>query len=416
MSSRHPPLCYRAGRERDGNNLDLAGKAAGGRKLIAVVYADMVGYSRLIGLDDAGTLRRLRTLRRALIDPAIREHGGRVAQTGGDSLLVAFDSIDGAVRCAVKIQQQVPVYDGDQPPDRRIRFRIGINIGDVIPDGTDLHGDGVNIAARLEAASPVGGICVSRTVRDHVHGRLDLSFEPIGELTLKNIARPVEAFVLRLDPGAADKQSSDDTSGAIQARQPAASVRAIRPALVGGSCGTARLRRRQRPAGGSCAHPPATRKGRRQRRPPRPASRRGRSAMQAAVPPDVGLSNAPRLSLVVLPFDKMGGEGVEDYIVDGIAEDLTTDLSRLARLSGDRPQFGVHLQGQADRHQTCRRGAWRALRGGRQRAQGGWHAAYQRAAGFDRDRRAHLGGPLRCRARWMWATAWTTSFGRSPGN
>ena len=208
-------MCYRAGRERDRDSvLDLAGKAAGGRKLIAVVYADMVGYSRLIGLDDAGTLRRLRTLRRALIDPAIREHGGRVAQTGGDSLLVAFDSIDGAVRCAVKMQQQVPVYDGDQPPDRRIRFRIGINIGDVIPDGTDLHGDGVNIAARLEAASPVGGICVSRTVRDHVHGRLDLAFEPIGELTLKNIARPVEAFVLRLDPGAAAQAPMHDISRA----------------------------------------------------------------------------------------------------------------------------------------------------------------------------------------------------------
>ena len=142
---------------------DLAGKVAGGRKLIAVVYADMVGYSRLIGLDDAGTLRRLRTLRRALIDPAIRDHGGRVAQTGGDLLLVAFDSIDGAVRCAVKIQQQVPVYDGDQPPERRIRFRIGINIGDVIPDGTDLHGDGVNIAAGWRRTCPVGGICVSRT-------------------------------------------------------------------------------------------------------------------------------------------------------------------------------------------------------------------------------------------------------------
>ena len=162
----------------------------------------MAGYSRLIGLDDAGTLRRLRTLRRALIDPAIREHGGRVVQTGGDSLLVAFDSIDGAVRCAVKVQQQVPIYDGDQPADRRIRFRIGINIGDVIPHGTDLHGDGVNIAARLEAECPVGGICVSRTVRDHLHGRLDLPFEAIGPLTLKNIARPVEAFVVRLDPAA----------------------------------------------------------------------------------------------------------------------------------------------------------------------------------------------------------------------
>ena len=240
---------------------DLAGKAAGGRRLIAVVYADMVGYSRLIGLDDAGTLRRLRTLRRALIDPAIREHGGRVAQTGGDSLLIAFDSIDGAVRCAVKVQQQVPVYDGDQPPDRRIRFRIGINIGDVIPHGTDLHGDGVNIAARLEAACPVGGICVSRTVRDHVHGRLDLPFEPIGELTLKNIARPVEAFVLRLDPTA-------DAVGLPQ------------------------------------------------------------SALKPAVPQEVGSHGAPRLSLVVLPFTNLSGDGVPDHIVDGITEDLTTDLSR----------------------------------------------------------------------------------------
>ena len=117
-------------------------------------------------------------------------------------------------RCAARSRcsSRCPVYDGDQPPDRRIRFRIGINIGDVIPDGTDLHGDGVNIAARLEAACPVGGICVSRTVRDHVHGRLDLAFEPIGELTLKNIARPVEAFVLRLDPTAETSEVSKLTS------------------------------------------------------------------------------------------------------------------------------------------------------------------------------------------------------------
>src|SRR5580693_4405295 len=173
-----------------GISSDLAGKASGGRKLIAVVYADIVGYSRLIGLDDAGTLRRLRTLRRALIDPAIREHGGRVVQTGGDSLLIAFDSIDGAVRCAVKVQQQVPVYDGDQPPDRRIRFRVGINIGDVIPDGTNLHGDSVNVAVRLQAECPPGGICVSRTVRDHTHARLNLTFERLGVLSLKNIAHP----------------------------------------------------------------------------------------------------------------------------------------------------------------------------------------------------------------------------------
>jgi adenylate cyclase len=182
-----------------GSDLEVEGVATGGRKLIAVVYADMHGYSRLIGLDDAGTLSRLRTLRQTLIDPAIHEYGGRVVQTGGDSLLIAFDSIDGAVHCAVHVQQQVPVYDGDHAPDRRIRFRVGINIGDVIPEGTNLHGDGVNIAARLEAACPVGGICVSRSVRDHVHGRLGLAFESIGPLTLKTITRPVEAFVVQLD-------------------------------------------------------------------------------------------------------------------------------------------------------------------------------------------------------------------------
>ena len=168
-----------------GFNSDLAGKAAGGRRLIAVVYADMVGYSRLIGLDDAGTLRRLRSLRWALIDPTVREHGGNIVQTGGDLLLVAFDSIDGAVRCAIKVQQQIPIYDGDQPRDRRIRFRVGIDMEDAILDGTDLHGDAVNIAARLEAKSPEGRMCVSRPIRDYMQGRLDLAFEPIGELTLK---------------------------------------------------------------------------------------------------------------------------------------------------------------------------------------------------------------------------------------
>src|SRR5580658_7778164 len=133
---------------------ESAGRASDRRKLIAIVYADMVGYSRLIGLDDAGTLERLRTLRRNLIDPAIDEHGGRIVQTGGDSLLIVFDSIDGAVRCAVKVQNEVPAYDADQPADRAIRFRVGINIGDAIADGTDLHGDAVNIAARIQVECP----------------------------------------------------------------------------------------------------------------------------------------------------------------------------------------------------------------------------------------------------------------------
>ena len=168
---------------------DPIGRSPGGRKLSAVVHADMVGYTYLIGLDDVGTLERLRALRIGLIDPAIDEHGGRIVNTGGDSLLIVFDSVDGAVRCAMKVQQQVPVHDGEQPPDRAIRFRVGINVGDVIPDGTDVHGDVVNVAARLQAECPPGGICVSRAVRDHVQYRRDLAFEELGLLKLKNIAR-----------------------------------------------------------------------------------------------------------------------------------------------------------------------------------------------------------------------------------
>jgi adenylate cyclase len=156
----------------------------------------MVGYSRLIALDDAGTLNRLKALRANLIDPAIEEHGGRIVQTGGDSLLIVFDSIDGAMRCAVTVQR-VPVLDGDQPPDRAMRFRVGIDIGDAIADGTDLHGDAVNVVARLQAECPPGGVCVSRSVRDHVHGRLELAFDALGQLHLKNIAKSIEAFVVR---------------------------------------------------------------------------------------------------------------------------------------------------------------------------------------------------------------------------
>jgi adenylate cyclase len=195
---------------------DSTGRPSGGRKLIAVVHADMVGYSRLIGLDDVGTLDRHRTLRSTLIDPAIEEYGGRIVNTGGDSLLIVFDSVDGAMRCAMKVQQQVPVSDDDLPPDRAIRFRVGINVGDVIPDGTDIHGDVVNVAARLQAECPPGGICVSRAVRDHVYDRLDLAFEELGPLKLKNIARPVEAFVLKVG----DDTNAPKTDGPLVHRIP----------------------------------------------------------------------------------------------------------------------------------------------------------------------------------------------------
>jgi len=305
-----------------GSGLDLAGKAAGGRRLIAIVYADMVGYSRLIGLDDAGTLRRLRTLRRALIDPAIRECGGRVVQTGGDSLLIAFDSIDGAVRCAVKVQQQVPVYDGDQDPDRRIRFRIGINIGDVISDDTDLHGDGVNIAARLQAECPAGGICVSRSVRDHVHGRLDLSFTPIGPLALKNIARPVEAFVLQLDPTV--KASAPGTVRTPSGQMGILLLAGAAAVLLGAAGGAAWWLHRTPVVEGV----PAV-------------------VSPAAAPIDIGLAKAPRLSIVVLPFQNLSGDPKDDYLVEGITEDITTDLSRVPGMFVIARESAYTYQGKA---------------------------------------------------------------------
>lgn len=158
---------------------------------------DMANYSRLIGLDDIGTISQLQVLRQALIDPTVYEQGGKIVQTAGNSLLIVFDSIDGAINCAVKIQQQVPLYDGENLPGHRMRFRIGIDIGDVIAVGTDLHGNGVNVAARLQAECTVGSICVSRAVRDHMRGSPHFLFQELGALHLKNIPHPVEAFLLR---------------------------------------------------------------------------------------------------------------------------------------------------------------------------------------------------------------------------
>jgi adenylate cyclase len=174
-----------------------------GRRLIAIVYADMVGYSRLIGIDDEGTIARLLELRRDLIDPALTRHDGTLVNTAGDSLLISFESILSAMRFAVEVQRAIPEYDGDHAADQRIRFRMGVNVGDVISHGTNLHGDGTNIAARLQTVCPSGAICVSRVVRDQVDNRLGLPFKALGAINLKNIRQPVEAFVLHVTPDVA---------------------------------------------------------------------------------------------------------------------------------------------------------------------------------------------------------------------
>jgi len=176
------------------------------RRLAAILAADVAGYSRLMGVDEEGTLAALKALRRELADPKIKEHRGRIVKTTGDGLLIEFVSVVDAVRCAVEVQRAMAGRNADVAPDHRIELRMGINLGDIIRDGRDIYGDGVNIAARLEGLAEPGGICVSRVVRDQVRDKLDFSFEDMGEQQVKNIARPVRVHrvVLGERPGSSE--------------------------------------------------------------------------------------------------------------------------------------------------------------------------------------------------------------------
>jgi len=167
------------------------------RRLAAILAADVAGYSRLMGADEEGTLERLKALRRELLDPKISEHHGRIVKTTGDGFLVEFASVVDAVRCAVEVQHAMPGRDTAVGADNRIELRVGINLGDVIVEGDDLYGDGVNIAARIEALADAGGVFVSNTVHDHVRDRLPFVFEDLGEQQVKNIARPVRVYRVR---------------------------------------------------------------------------------------------------------------------------------------------------------------------------------------------------------------------------
>ena len=175
------------------------------RRLAAIVSADVAGYSRLMGRDESGTLAALKALRREVVDPRIAKHNGRIVKTTGDGLLLEFASVVDAVRCVIEVQTAMAEKTADVPEDRRIAFRIGINVGDIIIDGDDIFGDGVNIAARLQEIALPGGVCISSRVHDDVRDRLDIAFEDGGAQTLKNIARPVQVW--RWSPGVAAPQS-----------------------------------------------------------------------------------------------------------------------------------------------------------------------------------------------------------------
>ena len=168
------------------------------RRLAAILAADVVGYSRLISTDEEGTLNRLRLMRAELIDPKISEHRGRIVKTTGDGLLVEFASVVDAVRCATEIQTAMAKGNAEIALENRIEFRMGINMGDVVVEDGDIFGDGVNVAARLEGLADPGGICVAARVQEDAAGKLDLTFEGLGEQRLKNIARPVRVYRVRL--------------------------------------------------------------------------------------------------------------------------------------------------------------------------------------------------------------------------
>jgi len=184
------------------------------RRLAAILAGDVAGYSRLMGVDEEGTLRDLKEHRAALLHPKIAEHRGRIVKTTGDGVLIEFPSVVDAVRCAVEMQRGMTGRNAEIPAERRIELRMGINLGDIIIDSDDIYGDGVNVAARLEALAQPGGICVSRVVRDQVRDKLDFGFEDLGEQKVKNIARPVRVY--RVEMGARAAVSPMDETPAVQ--------------------------------------------------------------------------------------------------------------------------------------------------------------------------------------------------------
>lgn len=258
------------------------------RRLAAIIAADVAGYSRLVAADEEGTIEALRTLRRTIIDPAIYEHGGRIANTAGDSLLLEFPSVVEATRFALGIQDDLAAQNADVPKHRRIEFRVGINVGDVIAEGNDLLGDGVNVAARLEALADPGGICFSRAARDQVRDRLELSLEDLGDVEVKNISRPVRVFRVLRDG------SSQRTAAKAHRLGPTISALIILLATLVGASGWLLL---QGPD------------------------------FEPANPAKFAFALPQKPSIAVLPLANLTGDDSQDYIGDSITENIIAVLS-----------------------------------------------------------------------------------------
>ncbi len=267
------------------------------RRLAAILAGDVAGYSRLMGADEVGTLSALKAHRAEAIDPRLVQFNGRIVKTTGDGILIEFASVVDAVQCAVAIQDGMRARNADVPAEKRVEFRIGINVGDVIIEGGDVFGDGVNIAARLEQLAEPGGICVSRGAYEQVRDKLAFKFQDCGQQTVKNIARPIRVY----------RFAAEGVEVAPLAPAPTAAS-APRPRRRLAAMAAAALLAVAVAAGAWLALPVFT-------------------SMGADRPPSLG---TPRLSIAVLPFANLGGDKDQDYFADALTEDLTADLSRIA--------------------------------------------------------------------------------------
>ncbi len=274
------------------------------RRLSAIFAADMVGFSRFMEADELGTLQRLKTHRTELIDPAFEQYRGRIVKELGDGVLVEFPSVVEAVQCAVSIQNGMKEREVDVPNDRRIQFRIGINLGDIIIDGDDIFGDGVNIAARLEQVAEPSGICISGTAYDQLKSNVDVGYQSLGEVEVKNIERPVRAYKVLTDPELIGQTIEQKPAGFAGARKSAVIAVVLVFAIIVG----------------------------------------GWWLLQSSYQPDIAVNaivttdeNPPlqlpdKPSIAVMPFANMSNDTEQKYFADGMAEDIITDLSKISAL------------------------------------------------------------------------------------
>src|SRR5450631_1773036 len=290
-----------------GRGLEIRAMAASGqdrieRRLAAILAADVAGYSRLTSADEEGTHVQLQAHLRTLVDPKIAEHRGRVVKNTGDGLLAEFSSVVDAVRCALDVQRGMAERNADVPEEKRIEFRIGINVGDIIIDRGDIFGDGVNVAARLEGLAKPGGICISDDAHRQVRGKFDVTFEDEGERQLKNIARPVRVFRVALDDARPAKPIWQLRNAEPAERRDRWSARiaaiGVAVVLIASASGAALY------------------------------FHLGRTPVVPQMPDQVA-KPSERFSIVVLPFANLSGDASQDYLADVISDELTTGFSRI---------------------------------------------------------------------------------------